>query len=93
MGAYISKEYLIEKFNKLANDYTGEKRQRGLTYATAADMVALLPSADVAPIIHSKWEICSDGYYPYCSNCTERPNGELTKYCPNCGARMDGDSK
>lgn len=47
MDEYISKDYLIAKFNELANDYTGEKRQRGLAYATAADMVALMTPADV----------------------------------------------
>lgn len=48
--------------------------------------------ADVQPVIHSKWEISSDGYYPYCKKCNARPeNGKMTKYCPNCGAKMDGD--
>lgn len=42
---------------------------------------------NIAP--NSHWEICSDGYYPYCSNCKSEPkNGEMTKYCPNCGAEM-----
>lgn len=40
--------------------------------------------------IHAKWEISSDGYYPYCSSCKGRPEGkEMTRYCPNCGAIMD----
>lgn len=39
---------------------------------------------------HSKWEICFDGYYPYCSNCDYEPD-KLTDYCPQCGHRMDGD--
>ena len=39
---------------------------------------------------HGKWEICCDGYYPYCSVCKEEPSvGVMTKYCPNCGAKMD----
>lgn len=51
MDEYISKEYLIAKFKELANNYyTGEKRQRGLAYATAADMVALMTPADVQPL-------------------------------------------
>ena len=38
-----------------------------------------------------KWEINSDGYYPYCSECKGEPdNGKMTKYCPNCGADMRG---
>lgn len=35
------------------------------------------------------WIICSDGYYPYCSNCkTEPKSGIMSKYCPECGRRM-----
>ena len=35
------------------------------------------------------WLINSDGYYPYCSNCKNEPDGgKMTKYCPNCGARI-----
>ena len=52
--------------------------------------IKVIPAADVAPVIHSKWEICCDGYYPYCLNCKAEPPGrEMTKYCPNCGAKMD----
>lgn len=49
-------------------------------------------AADVAPVVHAKWIICSDGYYPYCSKCKREPQGrEMTKFCPNCGAKMDDD--
>ena len=48
--------------------------------------------AEFQPVSHAKWEISSDGYYPYCKKCNARPeNGKMTKYCPNCGAKMDGD--
>lgn len=37
----------------------------------------------------SKWEICGDGYYPYCSHCKqESPGRIMTDYCPNCGAKI-----
>lgn len=37
----------------------------------------------------AKWEICSDGYYPYCSRCFhEPPSREMSDYCPYCGADM-----
>ena len=48
--------------------------------------------AEFQPVSHAKWEISSDGYYPYCKKCNARPeNGKMTKYCPSCGAKMDGD--
>lgn len=35
------------------------------------------------------WDINCDGYYPYCSDCKEEPQGgKLSPYCPNCGAKM-----
>ena len=41
-------------------------------------------------IKHGKWLICTDGYYPYCSECRNEPkSGIMTKYCPECGTRMD----
>lgn len=49
-----------------------------------------VPAADVKEVVHGKWLINCDGYYPYCSVCTEEPKGgNMTKYCPNCGAKMD----
>lgn len=36
------------------------------------------------------WIICSDGYYPYCSNCkTEPKSGIMSKFCPECGRKME----
>lgn len=45
--------------------------------------------------VHGKWIICSDGYYPYCSECGLEPGhgDELTDICPSCGAVMDGNEK
>lgn len=49
-----------------------------------------LKRKDGEPLKHAKWVICSDGYYPYCSNCNnEPPSKELTEFCPRCGAKMD----
>ena len=48
-----------------------------------------LPTVDAVPVVHGQWIISSDGYYPYCSECKVEPkNGEMTNYCPNCGAKM-----
>ena len=36
-----------------------------------------------------EWIINSDGYYPYCSECRMEPkSGDMTDFCPNCGADM-----
>lgn len=33
------------------------------------------------------WDICCDGYYPFCSHCGEAAE-HMTPHCPNCGAKM-----
>lgn len=39
---------------------------------------------------HGRWLISPDGWYPYCSECHEEPKGgDLTNFCPHCGAKMD----
>ena len=58
-------------------------------------------AADVAPVVHGRWikpplwgiGVCA------CSHCKDKSqifvfsNGEISeKFCPLCGARMDGDS-
>ena len=59
-----------------------------------------IPAADVAPVVHGRWEEKSESYFGLlfmCSACGEEfcfiegaPSDNLYNYCPNCGARMDG---
>lgn len=50
------------------------------------------PTIEAEPVKHGRWEINCDGYYPYCSNCKNEPQGrEMTLYCPNCGSYNGGD--
>lgn len=50
MDEFVSKKLLVAKFNELASKYTdGDKRQRGLAYSTAADIIAFADAADVQP--------------------------------------------
>ena len=54
----------------------------------------LISNADVAEVVHGRWLINSDGYYPYCSECKEEPkSGIMTHYCPNCGCKMDKEDE
>ena len=68
-------------------------------YDKIIDGIYEIPSADFAPVRHGRWiestipceqYVCSEcggaaWYYDY--------NGDVakSKYCPNCGARMDGE--
>ena len=39
------------------------------------------------------WLINSDGYYPYFSECKSEPkSGDMTDFCPSCGADMRGSN-
>ena len=58
-----------------------------------------LPAADVAEVVHGQGYMLDDCANAglYCSACGRRVNREefaykklRSKYCPHCGARMDG---
>ena len=63
------------------------------------------PAADVAPVVHGRWETDTDPEFISkdfsCSVCEELlcdfdttclvPGENCYYYCPNCGARMDGE--
>lgn len=68
---------------------------------TVLEYAESLPTADVATVVHGRWEDSIDerfGTDVYtCSKCRESyvlvegtPKENLWHYCPNCGAKMDG---
>lgn len=80
MARYIDVDELIAEYDRVHIGVAGGARK----------LMVEAPIADVTEVIHAKWIINSDGYYPYCSNCKEIPEyGVMSKYCPECGARMD----
>ena len=75
-------------------------------YAYAAmDVIKRLPAADVAEVVHGEWMRTDDDWNSLttiqCSLCGEEWCFEVDedvsllnyKYCPNCGAKMDGDAR
>ena len=84
MAEYIELDALLEKIE-------GATGIGSMASGLLRRLVERVPTADVVEVLHGEWLICADGYYPYCSRCGKEPkNGELTNYCPDCGARMDG---
>lgn len=51
----------------------------------AIDIVQKWSDENSGPL--ARWEINSDGYYPYCSDCGFEPE-RISLYCPNCGKKM-----
>lgn len=61
-------------------------------------MLENLPTADVAPVVHGEWYQCFEDWRQQqegnkCSVCGFEYYGTgmlRFRYCPNCGAKMDG---
>ncbi len=59
--------------------------------------VLRIPAADVAPVVHARWELVyhdmTAGDVFKCTNCSGTvTRSETYRYCYGCGARMDGDA-
>lgn len=98
MTEYISREALNEEIEEEieaeSSFKNGEKLiTKGLKIALKD--VKKLPAADVQPVKRGRWENTNTPNQLRCSNCeiihliAQYPHGDI-KYCPNCGARMDG---
>lgn len=84
MPKYIKAVDAADKFSEIS----------GTPLCELVDIMCAIHAADVAEVVHGRWLINSDGYYPYCSECKEEPkNGIMTHYCPNCGAKMDKEDE
>lgn len=97
MADYIEREALI-------GDLTAAMDHRGMGQVIGKTLIRYVkrqPAADVAPVVHGRWD--DSGRYTFpsgsiavrCTNCgcalTEseyRLNN--WNYCPVCGAKMDG---
>lgn len=87
------KEYIErEKLNDMLEDFCVNE--------SFYDALQTIPAADVAPVKHGRW-ISLDDYFEdaQCSECGDalvigdcsfNDFCECYKYCPNCGAKMDG---
>ena len=78
----------------------------GTNYARVKKHINEAPTVDAVEVVHGRWskypdehEICATEFV--CSVCNEsyctselddNQFTEMMKYCPNCGAKMDGDS-
>ncbi len=94
MAEYIEREAAIDRLEKLFQ----------LQATTARVIMEAIPTADVAPVRHGRWnevkgftgveafgykEECVEGFA--CSVCSKEVDVSEGgfNYCPNCGAKMD----
>ena len=89
-SAYIK----CERCNARTGFYTGERRESyRILVGEAAEAWNRRDGkeADIAPVVHGRWDISKGplGDMCKCSACGSLPSLP-TKFCPYCGARMDG---
>ena len=91
MAEYIEKETAIRALLNDAPEQVGYSRE------DAADCIRYMDAADVAQVRHGRWMNANSRPKTYWRRCTACGGlayfcgiGCSYKYCPNCGARMDG---
>ena len=101
MPEYIEKGKVI---NVLTAAGVADSDKRRRTWARAICKVDGIPAADVAPVVHGRWDKCgATRHKNHCTRCgSERPYRKIGRgyylvwdspYCPHCGAEMDGGEK
>ena len=101
LEGYISREAALKAANEWVNEACMAPVMR---VCRLFDKLQKVPAADVAEVVYGQWEGEGDGYADgeivldvwHCSQCgyciddgTDNPDC-LPKYCPGCGAKMDG---
>ena len=90
MPEYIDRGTAIAKLTAL------EVIEPNATMADARRLLADMPAADVAPVVHGRIVgSLEDGRYRRRFSCCGEDATMITqwawpKYCPNCGAKIDG---
>ena len=100
MGEYIERKALDKALTAAA---INDENKNCNTWSNAIGVLYTLPAADVAPVVHGRWD--DSGRYTFpsgntairCTICgcalTESEYHLYDwNYCPICGAKMDGDS-
>lgn len=104
MAEYIERKLLIDKFDRMGlGEHSFVERVFSDGVRT---IIAGIPDADVAPVVHGAWiDFYGEHKTAECSECQklfevtfDGPSEpeffaafqDSYRYCPNCGARMDG---
>lgn len=105
MAEYINKKTAISLIKQYGHDAIDGGRYSLDTVDDCIELenrIEALPTEDVAPVVHGRWigaPLCGNDNCR-CSACGSWHNihanlrGEIMqKYCPNCGAKMDGGTE
>lgn len=88
---YIEKESLLQALEEIGGcdappDSWADGFDKGIL--SAIKHVEAQPADDVVEVRHGKW--IEDHEFFKCSECGYLTDYRLSKFCPDCGAKMDG---
>ena len=95
MSDLISRQNLLKLFENLRDEH----ETNAISYNALYEVILQQPTIEAVPVVHGEWhlldECANEGVY--CSRClkkvyrTEYANQKVkSKFCPNCGAKMEG---
>ena len=82
MPEYIEREALKAAVRKRLNN--------SLIISWLISIINAIPTANVAPVVYGHY-VTDEWGDSSCSVCGENYLNVTQKYCPNCGARLDGE--
>ncbi len=90
---YIRLDTTIIAIDKLINEAATGTMARTLFKAKDTLYSQQRYVIDVQPVKRGYWtDLNNDAIFHYECSCCKEHTGWHEKFCPNCGARMDGDS-
>ena len=100
MAEYIERASALRICGRLRDKNT-ENYDMAFALNWAMQSIERIPAADVMPVRHGRWEweFPNNGWANLiCSECGYTKNTDIHvrlgyRFCPNCGARMDGDGE
>ena len=93
MAEYISREEAIKELRKVYEQEYPTASGDFDEYAShdVPNVLRNMKAADVQPVKRGRWEGVDYDTFFKCSECGHMTDWQRYKYCPYCGARMDGD--
>jgi hypothetical protein len=90
MSDLISREAAIAAVERREKYLIGDKR---IDVESVKNFLRNRPTVEAEPVRHGRWIAQDDTFTRFrCSVCELKNYDGYGKYCPNCGAKMDGDT-
>ena len=94
MSRYIDKVDLLEWLERVDGCIADGTVEAPTLYKQMITDINNFATADVVEVRHGVWKKLYDKAPRYvCTACNHLFNNKEYKYCPNCGAKMDGERK